>query len=377
LRRNLVHGSGDAAHHLRSGLRRKESAGTLGQAQVDQVDPCVHATGIEFEGALEVLDGILYAMPLESLPFVTAVGKQLVGFALLRRGLRYWNSRSSRCRQGQAKTGEAAGEPLDEIAHHLDDEGTVDEQLFGPELAAVIHADHLRAQAVTRGHGAQLAAEHQIGLHLFSHLAWRNAAASEGKDGIAGQDDGNGDLTGTEPGRGVFGDGRTEILGNAECGQKGKDGEPGEGGEGLRAEGLDLGGEAIAAPGHGLNTIFGLKMFGEGIETLRDAIRIRGLAAKEGVPKLIKRDDLTRMSEEQPKGLKLPGLDSDRRFSAQERAIGLQAEFAKTITCLLGTGQCRVRPIHSNQRISARFARPGSAEGQFRLREQGRGLSGS
>ena len=123
----------------------------------------------------------------------------------------------------------------------------VHQHIFHPDLRAILDADHLRAQPVLRGKGAEGSGQDQVGFERFANLLSRIPATDQGEDGIPSQN-GKGRRTRIrEPDDGLFGDSRSEMFGNFVQGGEGQDGQTRKRPGWREALPQHLGREAVAA----------------------------------------------------------------------------------------------------------------------------------
>ena len=93
-------------------------------------------------------------------------------------------------------------------------------------MRSVFDADHLGAQAELRGKRAQAAGQHKVGFERLANLLGCESAVDQRKDGIPGQHGEDGRARIGEPDDGLFGDGRSQMLGNKLQRAEGQDGQP-------------------------------------------------------------------------------------------------------------------------------------------------------
>ena len=121
---------------------------------------------------------ILHTVAFVGLPFLVSEEKQLIRVRM--KGARFGFIRNRKILATNPED-----EPMHDARFEIDQFCAGRDDILNPDLRAVVHADHLYAEPIVRGHREKGAGEHKVGFEHRPRLRSGNASPGERKHRIA------------------------------------------------------------------------------------------------------------------------------------------------------------------------------------------------
>ena len=230
---------------------------------------------------------------------------------------------------GEGARVQAEGEAVGELRFESSDAALRHDQVFHPDLGAILDPDHLRPEAEMRGQGAQGSGEDEVGFEGLADLLSAEALEGQHENRIPGEDCKSRRMCVAQPDHGFLGDSGAKMLGDTVTDGEGWDGQPRERIGRRDAVRAHLGGKTVSALVDGLNALFRLKPRAQRGEALGNAVGGDMHIAPQGLAQLEGRNDLAGAGYEETERRQLLGGQMNDRLSAQEGAVGLEPEACK------------------------------------------------